>query len=372
VGRNLGSFSTDRFTYGPSASLQFLLLDFGGRSGTVGEAHEALVAADYSSDATVQNTVLLAEAAFFSYNSARDLLDAQQANVVTAQENRTAAEQRFRVGLATVADTLQASTALAQAQLSLLQTEGDLQTARGNLAAAIGTSANTPFQIARDSTPAPVGAVTESVDTLIARAVQDRPDLNVARAQTASAVDAIKVARSAALPSFTFGGTAGRVVSNPSQFTGNSYAMTLGLNLPVFNGGSYEYDIQAAKALADVARAREEVTRVQIANQVFTSYAGLQTAAARVTTSAALLASAVKSEDVARGRYDEGVGTFLDLLTAQNALAAARSQAAQTRWAWYTALGQLAHDVGVLDKRGDPHLPGAMTPGPKPLPSGQR
>jgi outer membrane protein len=56
---------------------------------------------------------------------------------------------------------------------------------------------------------------------------------------------------------------------------------------------------------------------------------------------------------VARERYREGVGTIVDLLVAQSALATARAQEIDARWQWRSSLAQLAHDVGVLDARGD-------------------
>ena len=100
---------------------------------------------------------------------------------------------------------------------------------------------------------------------------------------------------------------------------------------------------------------------------VVTPYVPLHTAAARVRTADVLLASARQSEDVARGRYRAGVGTILDLLTAQTALASARAQQAQTRWTWATALAQLAHDVGVLGVHGEApiRLTHDSTTGPK-------
>jgi len=65
---------------------------------------------------------------------------------------------------------------------------------------------------------------------------------------------------------------------------------------------------------------------------------------------------------VARGRYAEGVGSIIDLLTTQSALADARAQAIQSRWTWYFALAQLARDAGVLGTRGEPNL--TLTPAP--------
>ena len=69
-----------------------------------------------------------------------------------------------------------------------------------------------------------------------------------------------------------------------------------------------------------------------------------------------LLASATQSDEVALGRYKAGVGSVLDLLTAQSALAHARAQAIEARWTWRTALSQLAHDIGELDVRGESPL----------------
>jgi outer membrane protein TolC len=50
----------------------------------------------------------------------------------------------------------------------------------------------------------------------------------------------------------------------------------------------------------------------------------------------------------------------VDLLTAQTLLFNARAQDAQNRWAWATALAQLARDAGVLGRRGE--LPAVAAP----------
>ena len=54
----------------------------------------------------------------------------------------------------------------------------------------------------------------------------------------------------------------------------------------------------------------------------------------------------------ALGRYRAGVGSLLELLTAESALGDARAIRIQARLNWHIALLQLAHDVGVLDARG--------------------
>jgi outer membrane protein TolC len=123
--------------------------------------------------------------------------------------------------------------------------------------------------------------------------------------------------------------------------------------MPVFTGFSNQYDVASAAEQYQAAVARAETTRQQIIQQVFTAYYTLRTATNRVRTAADLLASAIQSEMVARERYREGVGSIVDLLVAQSALANARAQSVDARWQWRTALAQLAHDVGILNARGD-------------------
>ena len=62
-----------------------------------------------------------------------------------------------------------------------------------------------------------------------------------------------------------------------------------------------------------------------------------------------------------QGRYKAGVGSILDLLTAQSALAEARSQEAQARSLWFLSIAQLAHSTGVLEP-GAPLFPKSPNP----------
>ena len=342
-----------RTDYGPSITLNYLLLDFGGRSGSIERARQDLFAANLSHNATIQNTVLQAQVAYFSYMATTALLAAERSAIAEARANLNAAEARNRVGLATIADVLQARTALAQEQLNLETIQGNLQAARGSLAQALGLPANLPFEL--DSLPGaiPVRSLAMSVDSVINDALRNRPDLAAARAQAAAAQSQVRVARAAELPSLALGGNAARTYSSPATFAGPSYTVSLGLSIPIFNGFSHQYDVAAAKAQAEAVTALADQTRQQVVTQVFVSYYALQTAEQRVSTADDLLASAQQSVQVAAGRYREGVGSIIDLLTAQTALANARAQQVQSRWQWYTSLSQLARDAGVLGVHGD-------------------
>lgn len=347
-----GRATSDRTQYGPSINLNYLLFDFGGRSASVETAKQNLFAADLTHNATLQNVVLQAETAFFTYSATAALLAAERSAIAEARANLTSAQQRNKVGLATIADVLQSQTALSQEQLNLETIQGNLQAARGSLASALGLPANLPFDLQPMPAAIPVGMITQSVDSVINDALRNRPDLAAARAQAAAAGAQIRVAKSAELPSLSFGSNAARTTFSPTGASGPSYSISLGLSIPIFNGFSHQYDVAAAQARADAVGALADQTRQNVITQVFVSYYQLQTSEQRVATSDDLLRSALQSAQVAAGRYREGVGSILDLLTAQSALANARAQNVQSRWQWYTALAQLARDAGVLTIRG--------------------
>jgi outer membrane protein len=347
-----GRTAVEQSVFSPSVTLNYLLFDFGGRTGRIEGARQRLLSAGFTHNAAIQDVLLQIQVAYFQYLASRALLEAQRTTLAEADTNLTAAEERRRVGLATIADVLQSRTAASQARLDVQITEGTLQTTRGALALALGLPANLPYDVDSSAAAVPVGALSDSVESIIATAVQGRPDLAAARADAEAARAAVGETRAAILPSLTFGATAGRTYATSIPNGANSYNLSLGLSIPIFNGFSRQYDLRAAQFDAEAAGARAATLRQQVVYQVFSSYYALQTSARRVRTAEDLIASAEQSNEVALGRYRAGVGTVLDLLSAQSALASARAQRVDARLAWSVSLAQLAHDAGVLDPRG--------------------
>jgi len=358
-----GRAAVERAQYGPSISLSYTVLDFGGRTGSIDVARQTAVAANLTHNSTVENTILQVEDAAFTYQGTRAQRDAAKAGLDEATAALDAANERHRVGLATIADVLQARTARSQAELNLETLEGTLLVTRGGLAVAMGLPANTPLDIPDVPAADSVHFVAESVDTLIAIAVRNRPELATARAQAAAAQSQIRVTKAASLPALALTATGATNGSSVPGFSGPVYQVGFGIQMPLFTGFSNQFDTRAAQEQYQSALARAESTKQQVIQQVFTAYYTLRTSTDRVGTTRDLLASAEQSEVVARERYKEGVGSIVDLLVAQSALASARAESVNSRWQWRSALAQLAHDVGVLNARGDTSF-SPLTPAP--------
>ena len=343
-------FVTLQTTYGPSLNLSWLLFDVGGRAADVAEARNALFVADWTHNAVIQDLVLRVEVAYYQYQNAKAQAAAAEATLKQARESLTAADERHRSGVATIADVLQARTAVSQAELVLETARGAIQTLRGALATAAGVPPNVPVDVADLPSDVNVEEIAETVDILIERAESQRPDLAAARFEVLRAESHVRSVRAEGLPSLAAAGSVSRVYFYNSTGVpfANNYSGALLFRFPVFTGGRNTYETLEAREQARAAEGQAETLQDQVVLEVWTSYYNLKTAAQRVKTARDRLASATQSQEVAAGRYRAGVGSILDLLVAQSAYANALAQEAQARSDWFVALALLAHDTGSL------------------------
>ncbi len=355
-----GQFTFHSTTTNPSVVLNYLLLDFGGRKAAVEEARQALIAADWTHNAAIQDAVLQVEQAYYQYLNARALEGAELAAVKEAQASLDAASRRHDAGLSTIADVLQAKTALSQAQLGLETVQGQIQVIRGVLATAVGLPANTPFEVDIPVQEVPLTRGTDEVDRLIEQAQARRPDLAAARALVLKAQAHLDHARAQDRPTLTTSVNGGRIFYAPDYNFQDTYGLAFLFTVPVFNGLTYQYNVFKAEADAETSRARLASLEQQAIFQVWSSYYNQKTATQRVQTTRDLLESAQQSFEVVSARYKAGAGSILDVLTAESALAGARAQQTQARTDWFLSMAQLAHDTGSLwgpdeqKERGDP------------------
>jgi outer membrane protein len=352
-----GQFTYLQTTYGPSVAASWLLFDFGGREADIQESTRTLYAADWTHNAAIQDVVLTIAQAYYQYLNAKAQVAALGASLDEAKKNLDVAEERHRAGVATIADVLQAKTQVSQVQLDLQTAEGLVQIVRGALATALGVPATVPVDVGELPEELPLDAVKRGVDDLIAKAKAERPDLAAVRFRALAAESHIHAAAIDGLPTLTADATGNRTFywqTGPDPFSTN-WAGAITLRIPIFRGFDTAYQVQKAKEEAAGARATAERVEDQVIYDVWSSYYAVQTASQRVTTARDLLASASQSAEVALGRYRAGVGSILDLLTAQSALADARSEEAQARSLWFLSVAQLAHATGVLQP-GSPEI----------------
>jgi TolC family type I secretion outer membrane protein len=337
-------------TYGFSASVDYLLFNFGGRYSQVKEARYALLASNLSQNSTIQSVILQVEQAYYQYLGEKAMLVAEQKNLENAKTNLEAAKERYTAGLATIADVLQAKAAYSQAELALENVNGQIQIMYGALATSMGFPANIHIAVGNLPEHVPDKEIYDNIDDLIKKAESHRPDLAAARAQVIEAKAHVHSVLASGLPSLALNGTASRtyLYSTPGNPYFDQYSGEILLEFPLFNGFSTVYNVFTAKEQAKVAKQQLEGTKQQVILQVWNSYYSFKTAQQSLETSEDFLTSARQSANVALGMYKEGLGDIISLLSAQNTLALARAEEIQARTTWFLAMAQLAHDTGIL------------------------
>jgi outer membrane protein TolC len=334
-------------SYGAALELDWLLLDLGGRAADAEEARLDLLAADWAHDATIRDVVLQVQQTFVLYLNAKAQVEAAASNVRQAETALSSATVRHDAGVATIADVLQARTALSQARLTLESARGQVMVLRGALATAMGLPATIPYDVGTLPADLPLERVTETVEELVTAALERRPELAAARLDAERAGVHVRSVHADGQPTLSLGASAGPVWYDLGELAArDNWSARLLLSWPLFTGFETRYNVEQARQQAELARTRTAELEQLVVLQVWTSYYALETTTQLVRTSRDLLASAEQSERVALGRYREGVGTILDLLAAQASLADARAQEIRARSGWFLALAQLARDTG--------------------------
>lgn len=342
-------------TFSPELHLEYLVLDFGGRSGAIDAAKSNLLAADLSFNDTHRKIIFQVMAAYYRLLNAMGQRAAAEVSLKNAQTVQEDAEDRLNHGLATKPDVLEAQAATAQAQYDLQAAIGAEEIARGDLATVMGLPPDTAYQIEDITKLGLPSELAESVDAAIHRAFEQRPDLKqqVALLQTDDAT--IRQARSTYFPSIVFSGDGGLArqygkqdLLPPGYTIGEVWNVNLELRWTLFDGTRREREIAQAKAEKAATQAEIDSLRDQIANEVWTAYSNVKTAQRQQQAAASLLIAADQSYAAARESYSYGVRNLLDVVSAQKALAQASSEDVTARTQLLLQSANLAFETGDL------------------------
>jgi len=207
-----------------------------------------------------------------------------------------------------------------------------LRRTRSQYEHAIATLTGTPapvFALAPDLTPIAPPAIPIGVPS---EALERRPDVASAERAMAAANAQIGVATAAFYPSITLAPSIGvdsRMIDTLFDAPSLLWSVGVSATQSLFDGGRVRANVDFARGgyEATVANYRRVVlTAMQEAEDGITGLAALDRAS---TQSLAAVTAAERVLDMATSRYEGGASTYLDVITAQQALLTAERQAAQ-------------------------------------------
>ncbi len=336
-----------------SLDLNYTILDFGARRGRIAAESAQVLAANFTFNDVHRKLIFQVQQAYYRLVNATAQDTAARASLANAEAVEQAADERLRNGLATLPDVLEARSATAQSQYDLQAVLGAEESARGDLATALGAPAATTIRVEPLSEVPTPESIGDSVEQVLDRALDQRPDLQAELAGTRLAQAQRKEARAAYYPSLGFKANPTLQSLYVQQQTlpwGHTAdlngGMTLSLNWTVFDGGARRNRLLQAEA--DIRRAESEVNAARdgIEDEVWTAYSNLNTAFRQREAATALLDSATQSYAAALESYNYGVRNLLDVTAAQKVLAQARSADILARTQVLITLADLAFRCG--------------------------
>ena len=334
-------------------NLNYTIFDFGARAGRINAAKAEALAANFAFNDTHRSVIYRVEQAYYELLNASGQEEAARANLSNAQAVQQAAEERLKNGLATLPDVLEARSATAQAGYELQAVLGAAEIAHGNLATALGTTPQVAIRVQPLRELTVPSAIEETVNAAIDRALVQRPDLLERVAEVQATKARVKEAHAAYYPSLNFTATPtaqslyGLQQQLPwGQTAGLTGGMAFSLTWTVFDGGARKNRLVQAEANVHEAEAQTQVSRDQIANEVWTAYSDLNTALHQREAATALLEAAGRSYDAVFESYNYGLRNFLDVTAAQRTLAHARSTEVLARTQVLTTFAALAFRAG--------------------------
>jgi outer membrane protein len=295
-----------------------------GRREALEEARHGLAASRARNASTQQDLVLSIAGRYYDALAAQDLVGVSEAALAAARDQQKLVEARISVGEGAPVDAAPAEAEVANAELTLVQTENAAAVARAALKSEMGVQPTYDLQLAPAG--APPGAETlPSLESAVATALARRPEMASARASVAGAEDVLRIARIRQNGVFALSGQYDGGITGVKEHA-NSWAVLLSVTGFLFDGGALRADVAAARANLCIVQAQQQQVANGIGLEVETALLDVTTARKSVEAAAKAVASAEARLAAAVGKYRAGTGIFVEISDAQQALTRAQAQ----------------------------------------------
>lgn len=308
------------------------------------------IARDFSKYALAVQSQVSATVAFNSdvlFSDAllqRSKLDVMTKSHEAASQNLDVVEKQFSQGLVSEFEVLRARVEKSNLEPQILRAGSDQKLADKRLQSFLGINLDEEIQLIEEPVN-PAIASLPPLSTMVQQALENRPEMQQRTYERDMRRKAIKVAQSEYWPSLDavagYGWQAQSDEFTLSKNISRSWTAGLTLSVPIFQGGRTRGAVTQAMAEHNQALLAVEQTRDNIRLEVEQAYDRLLQAKQSLETQQNTIALAEEGLRIANLRYRSGVGTLLEVLSAQAALTQTREILAEATFAFRAAMAGL-------------------------------
>lgn len=310
-------------------------------------SQQTLKALEYSAQDARDLVVLAVTDGYLDVVASAARVESVRAQVATAQATYQQAVDRHTNGLAARIDVTRSQVELQTQQQRLTAAETDLAKQRIQLGRAIGLPPAQEFNLTDELPYTPLTGL--ALDQALARANANRPDLKAAHAQVVAAELARKAALSERYPSVELDGDYGVIGPSPQNSHG-TFNLTGTVSFPVWQGGRVRGDVEQAEAALRQRRLEYEDLRGRVDADIRQAFLDLTAARSLVAVAESSRGLAQETLSQARDRFASGVADTIEVIQAQEAVAAAEQDYINGLFAHNLAKASLARAMGQADQ----------------------
>ena len=335
----LRTVTTRALTTSATVTASQLLFDFGKTWAATDAAKASAESFRHAIELQRQTIALNVKTSYFTLLLAKRLVGVNIAALDRADLNLKSAKGFFEVGTQPRFFVTRAEVDVANARVSLIQSQNAVALARVSLNTAMGIAINSPTEVKDILAYEPYSV---DKDTLVTEALRRRPEYLQIKALADSAEATVRQKFRNFFPNIVGSGTYGSSRADMNEI----YSYGVQLTWSIFDGGNMIAQYKEAKAGLDAVQARVRDTELTIWQDVQQSYLNVVATEQQIGAAQKAVDSAQENFRLSQGRFDAGVGTIIELTDAQVALTQAQSNEAQALANYRIAIAQLERAVG--------------------------
>lgn len=307
----------------------------------------ALAQAQYRS--AVQALALRTTEAYFNILAAADNLRFANAENNAIERQLELAKKRFEVGLSAITDVQEAQARFDLTVALGIEAEQALASAREALAEITGPAKLT-IQPLKEDFPLQ-GPDPDSINDWLKAASESNLDLLAAEITSEIAGKDIKISSSRHLPTVAAQGSYQKNESGGFFRESETTQIGVGVNVPIFAGGSTQANVRAARSIHEQRLAELEGTRRQVERRTRDAYQGVIAGVSRVKARKQAVLSNTTALEAAEVGLEVGARTAVDVLSAQRELYSTQRDYARARYDYLLNVLRLKSAAGQLSQQ---------------------
>jgi len=340
-------------SYTTTLSVDQVLFDFGRTGNALEAARSGARSAEYDEQRVVQEVVLNVKQAYYALLAAKKLVLVAQKTVEQAESHRKQAEAFFQSGSKPRFDVTRAEVEVNNASLSMINAKNSVRLRTIGLYNAMGIEPGGEIEI-EDVLAAPMAI--PPIEQALTESMKNRPEMLKAEADIQAAQARVGIEESNYLPLISANGAYNWAhgTQQMGSFNGfplkgdiqDSWNAGLMLSLPLFEGGITKGKVSEARANLRALEAQGRTFRQSILIELNQAYADIESATARIAVMESSLKKAQENRELAQGRYEAGVGPYIEITDAQVASVNAETDHVQALYDYQLAAARLFKAMG--------------------------